>query len=137
MGERLLSELDTMTNLHHSHVEQARFAVLKSPDIPSVLIETGFISNLREEANLRSVAYQQRLTQSIFKGLKSYFWEYPPQGTYVEYWSEHRVHRVARGERLDQIAKHYHLPVRALQAANHLSGLKVRVGQKLQIPSWA
>ncbi|MCX7115071.1 MAG: N-acetylmuramoyl-L-alanine amidase [Gammaproteobacteria bacterium] len=137
MGERLLRELDTMTNLHHSHVEQARFAVLKSPDIPSVLIETGFISNVREEANLRSIAYQQRLTQAIFKGIKGYFWEYPPQGTFVEYWSEHRVHQVARGETLENIAKLYRMPVKALQQANHLSGLKVSVGQKLRMPSWA
>ena len=84
MGSRVLRGLDTMTTLHNSKVEQARFVVLKSPDIPSILIETGFISNPREESNLNSPAYQMRLTQAIFQGIKGYFWEYPPHGTRVE-----------------------------------------------------
>jgi N-acetylmuramoyl-L-alanine amidase len=84
MGEGVLRNLDTMTKLHNRKVEQARFMVLKSPDIPSILIETGFISNPREEKNLSSVAYQTRLTQAIFQGLKHYFWEYPPHGSRVE-----------------------------------------------------
>jgi N-acetylmuramoyl-L-alanine amidase len=58
--------------------------VLKSPDIPSILIETGFISNPIEERNLTSSAYQLKLTQAILNGLKSYFWEHPPQGTRME-----------------------------------------------------
>lgn len=84
MGSRVLKRLDTMTDLHNNHVEQARFVVLKSPDIPSVLIETGFISNLREEANLTSSAYQSQLARAIFDGIKGYFWDYPPHGTRVE-----------------------------------------------------
>jgi len=84
MGNQVLQNLDTMTSLHNRKVEQARFMVLKSPDIPSILIETGFISNPREERNLNSPRYQARLTQSIFQGLKRYFWEYPPHGTYIE-----------------------------------------------------
>lgn len=84
MGERVLRNLDTMTTLHNQKVEQARFMVLKSPDIPSILIETGFISNPREEKNLNSPQYQARLTQSILQGLKRYFWEYPPHGSQIE-----------------------------------------------------
>ncbi|MCW0217726.1 MAG: N-acetylmuramoyl-L-alanine amidase, partial [Prosthecobacter sp.] len=84
MGERVLRNLDSMTTLHNRKVEQARFMVLKSPDIPSILIETGFISNPREEANLNNPRYQARLTQSIFQGLKHYFMEYPPHGTKIE-----------------------------------------------------
>lgn len=84
MGERVLAHLDNMTNLHNRRVEQARFMVLKSPDIPSILIETGFISNPREESNLNNSQYQTRLTQSIFQGLKTYFMEYPPHGTQME-----------------------------------------------------
>ncbi|MGQ3892122.1 N-acetylmuramoyl-L-alanine amidase [Legionella sp. CNM-4043-24] len=84
MGNQVLRNLDTMTSLHNRKVEQARFMVLKSPDIPSILIETGFISNPREEKNLNSPQYQARLTQSIFEGLKQYFWEYPPHGSYIE-----------------------------------------------------
>ena len=66
MGSRVLRQLDTITRLHNAKVEQARFMVLKSPDIPSILIETGFISNPREERNLTNPAYQTRLTQAIF-----------------------------------------------------------------------
>lgn len=84
MGGHVLRHMDTMTRLHNKKVEQARFMVLKSPDIPSILIETGFISNLKEESNLTSPAYQSRLTQAIFSGIKAYFWDYPPHGTRVE-----------------------------------------------------
>lgn len=84
MGDRVLHDLNAMTTLHNHKVEQARFMVLKSPDIPSILIETGFITNLREESNLTNPSYQQRLTQAIFQGLKRYFWDYPPHGTRVE-----------------------------------------------------
>lgn len=84
MGNRVLQGLNTVTTLHNHHVEQARFVVLKSPDIPSILVETGFISNPREEQNLNSPAYQTRLTQAIFQGVKGYFLAYPPHGTRLE-----------------------------------------------------
>lgn len=84
MGARVLSQLGNFTNLHNSKVEQARFMVLKSPDIPSILVETGFISNPIEERNLTSPAYQIRLSQAIFQGIKGYFWESPPHGSRIE-----------------------------------------------------
>ena len=91
MGSRVLRHLNGMTHLHHNHVEQARFVVLKSPDIPSVLIETGFITNPREEKNLTDPRYQIRLSQAIFAGIKGYFWDHPPRGTRVEAMSN--LHR--------------------------------------------
>lgn len=84
MGTRVLSQLNTFATLHNNKVEQARFMVLKSPDIPSILVETGFISNPHEERNLTSYAYQMRLSQAIFNGLKGYFWDNPPHGTRIE-----------------------------------------------------
>src|SRR3990167_7712458 len=84
MGKSVLNNLDKITSLHSKKVEQARFMVLKSPDIPSVLIETGFISNPREEKNLTSPYYQARLTKAIFAGIKTYFWSYPPYGSLIE-----------------------------------------------------
>jgi N-acetylmuramoyl-L-alanine amidase len=84
MGGRVLSQLNQFTRLHNNKVEQARFMVLKSPDIPSILVETGFISNPREERNLTNAAYQNRISQAIFQGIKGYFWESPPQGTRIE-----------------------------------------------------
>jgi len=90
MGGEVLKQLNGLTSLHSYKVEQARFMVLKSPDIPSILVETGFISNPREEANLTSRAYQVRLTQAIFQGIKGYFWESPPQGTRIEAMVSHK-----------------------------------------------
>ena len=84
MGERVLSYLGRLTSLHKDHVEQARFVVLKSPDIPSILVETGFVSNAYEASHLSSSAYQERLSRAIFNGLQSYFWEYPPHNTLIE-----------------------------------------------------
>ena len=138
MGTRVLRDLDKMTSLHNSAVEQARFVVLKSPDIPSVLVETGFITNPREERNLTSPRYQAQLTQAIFEGIKHYFWDYPPHGSRLEAMSGVNMHLVEGGESLPSIAARYHVSVSALKSANHLSGLRLKVGQKLSIPaSWA
>lgn len=83
LGHMVLRDLNHMTDLHSHKVEQARFMVLKSPDIPSLLIETGFISNPREEMNLNNPRYQMRLCQAIAGGIKTYFWDYPPHGTKI------------------------------------------------------
>lgn len=135
MGERVLRNLNTVTKLHNHKVEQARFMVLKSPDIPSILIETGFISNPHEERNLTDARYQIRLTQSIFQGLKRYFWDYSPHGSRIEAMTGNSVHFVRRGDTLPGIASQYRVSVAALKRANHLSGNQVRAGQRLVIPS--
>lgn len=83
LGHQMLHGLNHITTLHSHKVEQARFMVLKSPDIPSVLIETGFISNQREEMNLTDPRYQTQLCQAIMNGIKTYFWEYPPHGSKI------------------------------------------------------
>ena len=138
MGSRVLQHLDKITNLHNNNVEQARFVVLKSPDIPSILIETGFITNPREESNLTSSSYQARLTQAIFAGIKNYFWDYPPHGTRIEAMSGAGLHVVRRGETLPQIATRYHTSVNAIKIANRLTQTQLYPGQKLSISaSWA
>ena len=81
MGTNVLRNLGSITSLHNHKVEQARFVVLKSPDTPSILVETGFISNPNEEQKLASAAYQEQLSQAIFNGIYQYFREYPPRGT--------------------------------------------------------
>lgn len=139
MGSRVLNQLDDFTTLHNNKVEQARFMVLKSPDIPSILVETGFISNPREERNLTSSAYQTRLSQAIFQGIKSYFWDNPPHGTRIEAMASNHIHVVRSGDTIPSIAARYHVTVNALQAMNGLSArAALRPGQKLVIPSaWA
>ncbi len=82
IGEDLVHNIGQFAQLHHGHqVEQAAFVVLKSPDIPSLLVETGFISNRFEEARLMSSDYQNRLAQSIANGVCEYFENSPPRGT--------------------------------------------------------
>jgi len=89
IGSTVLQHLGRVTDLHNHKVEQARFMVLKSPDIPSVLIETGFITNPHEEDNLTNTLYQTKLTQAIFTGIYNYFLNYPPQGSRLEAIAEH------------------------------------------------
>lgn len=76
LGTTLLDSLDEVTRLHYTRVEQAPFLVLKSPDIPSVLVETGFISNWREEEKLRDPRYQHQLAEALFNGLQKYVKKY-------------------------------------------------------------
>ena len=78
LGGVLLGEIGSMAKLHKARVEQAGFAVLKAPDIPSVLVETAFISNPEEEARLRSSAYQQQLADALMRGIVRYFAKNPP-----------------------------------------------------------
>lgn len=138
MGGRVLSQLGSFTRLHNARVEQARFMVLKSPDIPSILVETGFISNPYEERNLTNSAYQLRLSQAIFKGIKGYFWENPPQGSRIEALAIKHLHLVRKGETLPLIATRYHTTSSALQKANHLTTLQLSPGQNIVIPAqWA
>jgi N-acetylmuramoyl-L-alanine amidase len=78
VGSAVLGEIGGMAKLHKKHVEQANFAVLKAPDIPSLLIETAFISHPEEEQKLKDPAYQEQLTSAILRGLKRYFAKHPP-----------------------------------------------------------
>lgn len=77
-GRAVLAELGGVNDLHKADVEQAGFAVLKAPDIPSILVETAFISNPEEELRLRSTAYQNKVAEAIFNGIKRYFAKNPP-----------------------------------------------------------
>lgn len=83
IGNNILQQIARFERLHHNYVEQAPFMVLKSPDIPSLLVETGFLSNPDEETRLRDADYQQRLANAICAGIKNYFWNNPPSDTRV------------------------------------------------------
>jgi N-acetylmuramoyl-L-alanine amidase len=78
LGQAVLGELRHINTLHKGQVEQAGFAVLKAPDIPSILIETAFISNPEEEKRLNDEDYQERMAAAILKGLRRYFAKNPP-----------------------------------------------------------
>ena len=78
LGSEVLGQLDRVGDLHKPQVEQAGFAVLKAPDIPSILVETAFISNPREEAKLRDPDYRERLVEALQQGIRKYFAKNPP-----------------------------------------------------------
>jgi len=80
-AERVLTHLDRVGEIRKSQVQQAGFVVLKSPDIPSMLVETAYISNPGEESKLRTASHQDAIASAIFTGLKDYFRRNPPDGT--------------------------------------------------------
>ena len=89
IGNDLLATIKPIARLHHDRVEQAAFVVLKSPDIPSLLVETGFLSNPNEERKLRSQTYQNKLAYAIMLGIRHYFSTHPPRDTWLSYWRHH------------------------------------------------
>ncbi len=140
MGESVLQELAKINKLHKKSVEQAAFAVLKSPDIPSLLIETGFISNPGEERRLGNRQHQGKLARAIFEGLRSAMVRNPPTGSYLAWVKEGRestavTHIIVRGDTLSEIASRYRVSSKQLKAINGLRGDTIQVGQKLKIPT--
>ncbi len=83
IGQDLINSLRHVSKLHHNRVEQAAFVVLKSPDIPSLLVETGFLSNRYESRRLRSRAYQYKIAYAVMRGIRRYFIKRPPRGTWL------------------------------------------------------
>lgn len=83
IGGEILSQIKTVNRVHKKKVQQAGFAVLKAPNIPSILIETAFISNPREEKNLRSTAHQKKVAKAITRGVSKYFSRKAPPGTWL------------------------------------------------------
>jgi len=130
VATKVLGKLKHLGNVHKRQVQHAGFAVLKSPDIPSILIETAFISNPDEERRLRSRDYQRRLAGAITAGVHSYFHEVPPPGTLLA----SRQHRIAHGETLSGIARQYAVTTESLRLANNLDNDRLQAGGVLQIP---
>jgi N-acetylmuramoyl-L-alanine amidase len=94
LGSSILGSLEGITSLHQKRVEQAGFAVLKSPDVPSILVETGFISNARDSARLVTARHQQAVAEGLFLGLQRYFQKNPPVNSYMA-WVQEQKHNQA------------------------------------------
>ena len=136
MGSSVLAEMGNVARLHKDHVEQAAFAVLKSPDIPSILVETGFISNPTEARRLNNSAYRRKMANAIFAGVNDHFYAQPPPGTYIA-WSKERglqTYTIARGDTLSGIAQKFSVSVESLRSQNNIKGSRILVGQTLVIP---
>lgn len=132
-AEHVVKQLKKVTKLHKKKPERLSLAVLKSSDIPSVLIETGFISNHQEEKRLNNANHQQKLAKAIYTAVDHYFSRNAPDGSL---YAANRVreHRVSRGESLSVVAQRYKVSVKALKSVNNLKSNVVRVGQTLKIP---
>ncbi|GAB3378212.1 N-acetylmuramoyl-L-alanine amidase [Azotobacter armeniacus] len=142
VGQKVLSTMGRITPLHKERVEQAGFMVLKSPDIPSILVETGFISNPGESDKLQTRSHQQALARSIHGGVRQFFQQNPPPGTYIAWLRDsgkiargRQEHVVVSGETLALIAERYQVGMAALRRANKLKSDLLKIGQVLDIPA--
>ncbi|WP_350238624.1 N-acetylmuramoyl-L-alanine amidase AmiB [Pectobacterium colocasium] len=158
VATKVLRELQRVGGLHKRRPEHASLGVLRSPDIPSLLVETGFISNVEEERLLGSNDYQEKLANAIYQGLRGYFQTHPMQSlpkqesrplqsaasdtaTPSDNVSAAKVtagstrHTVARGETLSSIARRYGVSLAAMRDVNKLNKDIVWVGQRLNIPA--
>jgi len=156
----VLKALGQLGPTHRGYVERANFVVLRSPDVPSILVETAFISNPSEERKLRDPGHQKALAEAVMSGVKSYFESTPPPGTWFAAQAARRngtelastksptdddsatadanvrdLHRVGEGESLRSIARQYGISIGALKSANHIDGNVVRTGTVLAIPA--
>jgi N-acetylmuramoyl-L-alanine amidase len=129
-ANQVLAQLQRVGRVHKPQVEQAGFVVLKSPEIPSILVETAFITNPNEEARLRDPQYQQAIAEAIMAGIRAYYRKYPPQGTMYAA----REHIISRGDTLSGIAARYSVSLDRLRTTNGLNGDLLRVGDVLRIP---
>jgi N-acetylmuramoyl-L-alanine amidase len=146
VAQHILGGLGGLVKLHKKNVEHAGFAVLKSPDIPSVLIETGFISNAKEAKRLASRSHQRNLSRAIVNGVVDYYAKYATEGTWV-YWQKNKptkstgyakqkssTYKIQRGDTLSEVAMKNSVSLAELRRYNKLKNDKIRIGQVIKIP---
>jgi N-acetylmuramoyl-L-alanine amidase len=146
-GGRVLKELGKLGRLHSKRVEQAGFAVLKSPDIPSVLIETGFITNDSEERKLRTESYQWDIAEAVYRSIKAYYNQTPhfANSTYrspslsnsgsstSRTVTKNKYHKVKSGESLSVLAQRYGTSMSKIKRWNRLEKNTLYIGQRLKV----
>lgn len=138
-GGDVLEALGSVSRLHKPRVEKAGFAVLKSPDVPSILVETGFISNPAEARKLSTADYRQTMAETLNRGIRNYFNRQPPAGTYIARQRDNggsggSEYVISRGDTLSAIARRHNTSVRDILRENDLNDHTIRVGQVLRIP---
>lgn len=132
IGGEILHEIKSVNRVHKKKVQQAGFAVLKAPNIPSVLFETAFLSNPREEKNLRSPAHQIKVARAITRGVNKYFARKAPPGTWLaEYESEYLI---KEGDSIGVVASKHQIAEKDLRARNALYANNLIAGQVIKIP---
>ena len=138
-GDKIISSLANITHMRRTNVEQAAFVVLKQADIPSLLIEAGYITNPTDARNLNSSSFQKQFASAVVSGITSYFYESPPRGTLIA-WHKNNgggpsSYIVSRGDNLSEIAERFNVSLASLKAANNISGSVIQPGQELIIPN--
>ena len=134
VGEAVLRNMGRVTKLHKKQVEQAAFLVLKSPDMPSILVETGFISNPGEAKKLAQASHQLKLSKAITAGITEFMRANPPPATWIAERREEIRYTIGRGDTISEIAVRYGVSTSALKKRNRLSSDRIRVGQTIYIP---
>ncbi len=152
VAEKVLQALRKIGPTHRNYVERANFVVLRSPDVPSILVETAFITNPTEEARLTDPRHRERLADAILDGMREYFRATPPPGTLFAHENQRSRktepalaakapvrksgrYVVRRGETLRTIAEAHGITQAQLRAANDLASSRLRAGEVLEIPS--
>ena len=137
-GTSILDSLAGVTRIRKTKVQQASLQVLNSPDIPSILIETGYLTNPEEAQRLSNRNFQERMALAIADGVANYFYEAPPDGTLVAWQKENGViptsYTVRRGDTLSEIAEQFSLSVTELKSINGLQANTIQIGQVLELP---
>ena len=138
IGEFVLTELSRVISIRKKKVQQSGLLVLKSPDVPSILIETTYISNPNEEKKLKDRNFQNKLANAILKGVRNYFLVNPPEETKfaknLQNQSRTISYIVRRGDTLSEIADLYSISLSVLRRFNQINGSNIKIGQTLQIP---
>jgi N-acetylmuramoyl-L-alanine amidase len=133
VADSVYEQLKRNGKTHGKRVQKAGFMVLKSPDVPSLLVETAFISNPSEERKLKNPAHQEKMAKAIMAGVKDYFIQSPPPGSWLASTAP-KKHTIVSGETLSEIAQQYRVSLNSLRQKNDIKGNHLRVGQVLTIP---
>lgn len=137
-GSRVLDAVGGITRLRKTKVQQASLEVLKSPDIPSILIETGYLTNPEEAKRLNTSSFQKQLAEGIGRGVMAYFYDVPPEGSLVAWQKSKGVtpasYTVRRGDSLSMIAQRFGTTMAALKKHNSLKSDGVQIGQVIKLP---
>jgi N-acetylmuramoyl-L-alanine amidase len=146
VGKSILKRMDRISRLHKKEVGEAAFMVLKAPDIPALLIETGFISNPGEAKKLATSSYQKKMAREIFIGLTQYFDDEPPEGSYIAWQKQSGGtnsansnatirYTIQRGDTLSHIAKKHKVSISDIRRLNGIKDNRIQVGQKITLPA--